>query len=70
MEENFVTQMVMEAVREGPHWICCLQTFMDDVMVRGPLGHRDHKMTDFSILRETRRWASRTATLDFWRGRL
>ena len=38
-----------------------------DVMVGGHLGHTNHEMIEFLILREVRRRVSRTATLDFWR---
>ncbi|GAB0206513.1 hypothetical protein GRJ2_003116900 [Grus japonensis] len=37
------------------------------VVVGGCLGHSDHEMIEFLILREVRRGVSRTATLDFWR---
>lgn len=39
---------------------------MGDVMVRGCLGHSDHEMIEFSILREIRMGVRRTA-LDFQR---
>jgi len=38
-----------------------------DVTVGGCLGHSDHVVIDFSILREVRREVSRTSTLDFHR---
>ena len=38
---------------------------MDDVAVGGRLGHSDHEIIEFSILREARRGGSRTAMLDF-----
>ena len=40
---------------------------MEDVRVGGHVGHSDHEMLDFSILVETQRGVSRTASLDFWR---
>lgn len=36
-------------------------------MLGGCLGHRNHEMMEFLILREVRREVSRTAVLDFQR---
>ena len=40
---------------------------VDDVAVGGRLGHSDHEIIEFSILREARRGLSRTDILDFQR---
>ncbi|GAB0209002.1 hypothetical protein GRJ2_003365900 [Grus japonensis] len=70
VEDNFLTQLVSEPTREGAPLDLLFvnrEGLMGDVMVGGYLGHSDHKMTEFSVLREIRRRVSKTATLDFQR---
>ena len=40
---------------------------MDDVVVGGRLGHSDHEIIEFSVLREARKGLSRTDILEFQR---
>ena len=68
VEETFLTQMVSEPTRQGALldlFFGNRERLVDDVMVVVCLGNSDHKMTEFSILREVRRDGSRTATLHF-----
>ncbi|PKU47386.1 adaptin ear-binding coat-associated protein 1 [Limosa lapponica baueri] len=70
VRDNFLTQLVREPTREGALLDLLLvnrEGLAEDVTVGGCLGHRDHETIEFSILREARRGASRTATMDFWR---
>ncbi|KAF1425232.1 hypothetical protein FQV24_0000448, partial [Spheniscus mendiculus] len=66
VEDNFLTQLVSEPTREGAQ-LDLLEGLVGDVMIGGRLGHSDHEMIEFSILREVRRGVSRTAPLDFRR---
>ena len=67
--DNFLTQLVREPTREGAllDLLFVNRGLVDDVAVRGRLGHRDHEIIEFSILREARRGLSRTDILDFRR---
>ena len=62
--DTFLMQLVSDPLdllfvnREG---------LVDDVAVGGRLGHSDHEIIEFSILREVRRGGSRTDVLDFQR---
>ena len=70
MEENFLTQLVSEPTRGGALLDLLLvnrEELVGEVKVGGHLGCSDHEMIKFSILRETKRGVSKTATLDFWR---
>lgn len=70
MEENLLTQLIMKPNREEALLdLLFLNTerLVGDVIVGGCLGHSDHKMTEFSVLREVRRVVRKTATLDFQR---
>ena len=66
----FLTQLVREPTR-GSKILDLLfvnrEGLLGDVKVGGRLGHTDHEMLDFSVLAESRRGVSRTATLDFQR---
>ena len=68
--DNFLTQLVKEPMR-GSKILDLLfvnrEGLVGDVKVGGHLGHSDHEMLDFSVLAESRRGVSRTATLDFQR---
>jgi len=72
VEDNFLTQVVREPTREDSllDLFANCEGFVCSVMVRGYLGHSNHKMIPFSILGEVRRGVSRTATLDFQSCRL
>ena len=68
--DNFLTQLVSEPTREGALLDLVFvnrEGLVDDVAVGGRLGHSDHEIIEFSILRETRKGDSRTAILDFQR---
>ncbi|PKU35038.1 adaptin ear-binding coat-associated protein 1 [Limosa lapponica baueri] len=68
--DYFLTQLVREPTREGALLDMLLvnrEGPVGDVTVGGHLGRSDHEMIEFSILREARRGASRTATMDFRR---
>ncbi|TRZ07264.1 hypothetical protein HGM15179_019843 [Zosterops borbonicus] len=69
VEENFLTQPVSEPMR-GSTTLDLLFTnregLVEDV-VRGCLGHSNHKMIEFSVLGEVRKGVNKTSTLDFWR---
>ena len=67
--ENFLTQLVRELTREGAllDLLFVNRGQVDDVEVGGRLGHSDHEIIEFSILREARRGGSRTDILDFQR---
>ncbi|GAB0179537.1 T-cell activation Rho GTPase-activating protein-like [Grus japonensis] len=55
VEDNFLTQLVSERTREGDLLDLLFvnrEGLVGDVTVGGCLGHSDHKMTEFSILRE------------------
>ncbi|PKU41370.1 adaptin ear-binding coat-associated protein 1 [Limosa lapponica baueri] len=68
--DNFLTQLVREPTREGALLDLLFinrEGLVGDVTVGGRLGHSDHEMIEFSVLREARRGASRTATMDFQR---
>ncbi|PKU32032.1 rna-directed dna polymerase from mobile element jockey-like [Limosa lapponica baueri] len=68
--DNFLTQLVRELTREGARLNLLFGTregFVGDVTIGGCLGHSDHEMIEFLIVREVRRGVSRTATLDFRR---
>ena len=70
MEETFLTRLVGEPTREGDLLDLLFvnrEGLVGDGMVGGCLGHSDHEMIEFLILREVRRVVIRTATLDFWR---
>ena len=66
--DNFLTQLVSEPTREGALLDLLFvnrEGLMDDMEVGGQLGHSDHEIREFSILREVRRGSSRTDILDF-----
>ena len=68
--DNFLTQLVREPTREGALLDLLFvnrEGLVDDVEVGGRLGHSDHEIVEFSILREARRGLSRTDILDFQR---
>ena len=63
-------QLVREPIREGALLDLLFvnrEGLVDDVVVGGQLGHSDHEIIEFSILREARRGGSRTDILDFQR---
>ena len=65
-----MTQLVSEPTREGALLDLLFvnrEGLVDDVAVGGRLGHSDHEIIEFSILREARRGCSRTDILDFKR---
>ena len=67
---NFLTQLVTEPTREGALLDLLFMNregLVDDLAVGGRLGHSDHEIIEFSVLRETRRGGSRTDILDFKR---
>jgi len=69
-DDNFLTQLVRETTREGVPLDLLFanrEGLVGYVTVGGHLGHSGHEVTEFSILREVRGGASRTATLGFWR---
>ena len=58
VEENFLTQLVSEPTRGGALLDLLLvkrEECVGEVKVGGRLGCSDHEMTEFSILRETKR---------------
>ena len=68
MENNFLTQLVSEATREGALLDLLLvnrEELVVEIKVGGRLGCSDHEMIEFSILGETKRGVSKTATLHF-----
>ena len=68
--DNFLTQLVSEPTREGALLDLLFvnrEGLVDDVVVGGRLGHSDHEIIEFSILREARRVLNRTDILDFKR---
>ncbi|PKU32709.1 proline-rich basic protein 1 [Limosa lapponica baueri] len=68
--DNFLTQLVRELPREGALLDLMFvnrEGLVGAVTVGGCLGHSDHEIIEFSILREARRGASRTAIMDFQR---
>ena len=70
VEDNFLTQMVSEATRDSALLDLLFvnrEGLVDDVAVGGRLGHSNHEIIEFSILREARRGGSRTDILDFKR---
>ena len=69
MEDNFLTQLVSEATKEGSllELFVNRQELVGDVIVGGCPGHSDHQMIEFLILGEVRRGVRRSATLDFQR---
>ncbi|PKU42878.1 adaptin ear-binding coat-associated protein 1 [Limosa lapponica baueri] len=70
VEDNFLMQLVSEPTRESALLGLILvnrKELVGEVKVGGHLGHSDHEMIEFSILGETRRRVTKTATLDFWR---
>ncbi|GAB0176377.1 hypothetical protein GRJ2_000102900 [Grus japonensis] len=70
VEDNFLTQLVSEPTREGTPLDLLFanrEGLVGDVMVGGCLGHSDHEMIEFSVLREVRRRVSSIVTLDFQR---
>ena len=70
MEDNFLTQLVSEPTRGGALLDLLpvnREELVGEVKVGGRLGCSDHKMIEFSILGETKRGVSKTATLDFQR---
>ena len=59
--DNFLTQLVSEPTREGALLDLLFvnrEGLVGDVAVRGRLGHSDHEIIEFSILREARRGAA------------
>ena len=67
-DDNFLMQLVSEPTREGALLDLLFvnrEGLVDDVVVGSRLGHSDHEIIEFSILREARRGGSRTAILDF-----
>ena len=57
MEENFLTQLESEPTREGAPLDLLFvnrEGLESDVTVGGHLGHSDHEMIGFSVLREVR----------------
>ncbi|PKU43807.1 hypothetical protein llap_5873 [Limosa lapponica baueri] len=70
VEDNFFTQLVSEPTRESALLDLLLvnrEELVGEVKVGGHLGHSDHETIEFSILGETRRGVTKTATLDFRR---
>ena len=70
MEDNFPTQLVSEPTREGALLDLLLvnrEELLGEVKVGGCLGCSDCEMIELSILGETKRGVSKTATLDFRR---
>ena len=68
--DNFLTQLVREPTREGALLDLLFvnrEGLVDNVAAGGRLGHSDHEIIEFSILREARRRLSRTDILDFKR---
>lgn len=69
-EDNFLHQLVNEPTR-GKTPLDLLFTnregLVGDVVVGGRLGHSDHEIIEFSILRDARRTISKTSTVDFRR---
>ena len=68
--DNFLTQLVSEPTREGALLDLLFvnrEGLVDEVAVGGRLGHSDHEIMEFSILREARRGLSRTDILNFKR---
>ena len=68
--DNFLMQLVREPTREGALLDLLFvnrEGLLDDVVVGGRLGHSDHEIIEFSVLREARRGGSRTDILDFQR---
>ncbi|PKU30779.1 adaptin ear-binding coat-associated protein 1 [Limosa lapponica baueri] len=68
--DNFLTQLVREPTMEAALLGLLFvnrEGLVGDVTVGGRLGHSDHEMIEFSILREARRGASRTASMDLRR---
>ena len=68
--DNFLMQLVREPTREGAVLDALYvnrEGLVDDVVVGGRLGHSDHEIIEFSILRDARRGGSRTAILEFQR---
>ncbi|PKU29698.1 adaptin ear-binding coat-associated protein 1 [Limosa lapponica baueri] len=68
VRDNFLTQLVKEPTREGALLDLLFvnkEGLVGYVMVGGRLGHSAHEMKEFSVLREARREASRTAIMDF-----
>ncbi|PKU42731.1 adaptin ear-binding coat-associated protein 1 [Limosa lapponica baueri] len=70
VEDNFFTQMVSEPTRESALLDLLLvnrEELVEEAEVGGRPGHSDHEMIESSILGETRRGVTKTATLDFRR---
>lgn len=70
MEDNFLTQLIREPTREGAPldlFFANTEGLVDDVMVGGRLGQRNHEIIKFSVIGELRKCTSRTATLEFWK---
>jgi len=70
VEDKFLTQLVRDPTREGtPLDLLFLnrEGLMGGVMAGGRLGQSNHKMVEFSILRQVRRGVSRTAAMAFQR---
>lgn len=70
VEDNFLTQLVCELVREDALLdllFVSREGMVSDVVVRGHLRHSYHEIKEFSALEQVRRRFSRTAILDLQR---
>ncbi|XP_051640625.1 uncharacterized protein LOC127469851 [Manacus candei] len=70
IEDNFLLQLVNEPTRDGALLDLLFtnrEGLVGDVVVGGRLGHSDHEIIEFSILRDARRAINKTSTLDFQR---
>ncbi|PKU39622.1 adaptin ear-binding coat-associated protein 1 [Limosa lapponica baueri] len=70
VDDNFLMQVVSGPTRESALLDLLLvnrDELVGEVKVGGRLGHSDHETIGFSILGETRRGITKTATLDFLR---
>ncbi|PKU29997.1 hypothetical protein llap_19699 [Limosa lapponica baueri] len=68
--DNFLIQLVREPTMEAALLDLLFvnrEGLVGDVTVGDCLGHSDYEMIEFSVLREARRGASRTATMDLQR---
>lgn len=68
MDDNFVLQLVSEHTRDSVPQDLLLtkrEELVEDVVVRGWLGHGDGDIKVFSVCGEVRRAVSKTSTLVF-----
>ncbi|KAJ7424185.1 hypothetical protein BTVI_07574 [Pitangus sulphuratus] len=70
IEDNFLLQLVNEPTRGGAlldPLFTNREELVGDMVVGGRLGHSDHEIVEFSILRDAKRAINKTSSLDFWR---